>query len=262
VKRLFGIELTAHATMDRLCVWFLRRCVSPTAGALLVRHFVVETNLLVFAARNAGLPGVPEVSLRPTRLRDLGDRAVIDHDVNVYAVLTALGTAAGGRPLRARPPADLDRDMLWVPAIDAEPDTRRLLRLDIQTALCLMNIPFALCLSPGEYRRAVHSMRLDFSLLAILSDLTGDPTFRAWAPPGVAVRVDTSADVPRAVYEHAVICEYAHARLLRITDRGPVVVPGGRPAVPGAVASTDEAGRGRRPTEAAPARPRLDTAVT
>lgn len=218
-KRLIPIQFTAHATMDRLCVWFLRRCVSPVAGTMLIRHFIIETNLLVFAARNAGLPGLPEVALRPTTLAELGNRAVIEHDVNVYDVLIALGVAARSRPLSARPAADLDFSMLAVPPIDASPRGRRLLRLDIQTALCLMNIPFALCLSSEEYRRAVHSLRLDESLLAVLSTITGDPTFRTWAPPGVMVRVDTTLDVPKAVYEHAVICEYAHAWLLRLRER-------------------------------------------
>jgi hypothetical protein len=76
-----------------------------------------------------------------------------------------------------------------------------------------MNIPFAACLGADEYRRAVQSLRLDAHLLAVLSDLTGDPVYRTWAPAGVPLRVDTRLEVPRAVYEHAVICEYAHARL-------------------------------------------------
>jgi hypothetical protein len=96
-RRILPIRLTAHSTMDALCVWFLRRCVSPTAATLLIRHFVVETNLLAFVARNAGLAGVPEVTLRPVTLRHLGDRAVIKHDVNVYEVLVALGAAARSR---------------------------------------------------------------------------------------------------------------------------------------------------------------------
>jgi hypothetical protein len=224
-KRVLPVPGTAHSTMDTLCVWFLRRCVSPGAGQLLVRHFIVETNLLAFIARNAPAGAVPEVTLRPTSLRQLGDRAVIEHDVNVYNVLIALGAATGGYPLpRVEEP---DVTMLSVPAIDAEPYTRRLLRLDIQTALCLMNIPFALCLSADEYRRAVHSLRLDAFLLGVLAQLTGDPTFHAWAPAGTPLRVDTRLDVPTAVYEHAIACEYAHALLLersagRYRPGGPV----------------------------------------
>jgi uncharacterized protein DUF6999 len=111
-----------------------------------------------------------------------------------------------------------------VPApVDPEPATRRLVNLDIQTALCLMNIPFALCLTPGQYRRAVHSLRLDSSLLTLLSAITGDPAFRSWQPGAPAVRVDSNIDVPQRVYEHAALCEYAHAQLVRLGSRQAVL---------------------------------------
>ena len=209
-KRVCPVRFSAHASMDRLCLWFLRRFVSPDAVSLLIRHFIVETNLLNFCVRNAGVPGVPEVSLRPTTLADLGHGAVIEHDLNVYRVLFALGSA-GAPGQRAR--TDLDFGMLAVPDIDPEPRTRRLLHLDIQTALCVMNIPFAFCLTPAQYRRAVHSLRLDTSLLSVLAAVTGVNAFLGWRAGFPPVRVDSNVDVPRAVYEHAVLCECAHARL-------------------------------------------------
>jgi hypothetical protein len=213
-KRLCPVRFAAHATMDRLCLWFLRRFVSPDAVSLLIRHFIVETNLLNFCAANARLPGAAKVSLRPVTLADLGNRAVIEHDLNVYRVLSALGTARGP----ARPRDDLDYGMLEVPEVDPEPRTRRLLNLDIQTALCLMNIPFAFCLTPAEYRRAVHSLRLDTSLLTVLASLTGDDAFFRWRSALPPVRVDSNVDVPAAVYEHALICEFALARLGQLRD--------------------------------------------
>src|SRR5262245_47065077 len=91
------VPFRAHHTMDRLCVWFLHRFVSPTAGSLLVRHFLVETNLLNFLVRNTGV-AMSEVKLRPTSVRQLGDRAVIQHDLNVYEVLTGIGVAGYARP--------------------------------------------------------------------------------------------------------------------------------------------------------------------
>ena len=132
----------AHRLMDRLCVWFLRRFVSPAAGALLVRHFLVETNLLNFLIRNTAIAGLPEVTLRPVNLTQLGDRAVIKHDLNVYEVLIALGVS------RWQKRESLDYSMLEVEEIDVR--GRRWLNLDIQTALCLMNIPFAFCLTRQE----------------------------------------------------------------------------------------------------------------
>jgi hypothetical protein len=217
VKRVVPVRFSAHVTMDRLCLWFLRRFVSPTAVTLLIRHFIVETNLLNFCVRNAGLPARAAVGLRPVSLSGLGNRAVIEHDLNVYRVLFALGSArvpAQGQPHGC----DLDFGMLEVPEVDPEPETRRLLNLDIQTALCLMNIPFALCLTPGEYRRAVHSLRLDASLLSVLAAITGDDTFLGWRTALLPVRVDSNIDVPATVYEHALICEYALSRLCQIRD--------------------------------------------
>ena len=214
-KRICPVRFAAHATMDRMCLWFLRRFVSPTAVSLLIRHFIVETNLLNFCVANAGLPGREPVGLRPVTLSGLGNRAVIEHDLNVYRVLLALGSAAAlARPYRG----DLEFGMLEVPSVDPEPATRRLLNLDIQTALCLMNIPFAFCLTPAEYRRAVHSLRLDSSLLSVLAALTGDDTFLGWRTALPPVRVDSNVDVPAMVYEHALICEYALARLCEIRD--------------------------------------------
>jgi hypothetical protein len=218
-KRACPVRFSAHATMDRMCLWFLRRFVSPTAVSLLIRHFIVETNLLNFCVRNARLPGREAVGLCPVSLAELGNRAVIEHDLNVYRVLSALGRAgvAARLPGRQRR-GDLDFSMLAVPEVDPEPGTRRLLNLDIQTALCLMNIPFAACLTPGEYRRAVHSLRLDASLLSVLAALTGDDTFLGWRTALPPVRVDTNIDVPATVYEHALVCEYALARLGQIRD--------------------------------------------
>jgi hypothetical protein len=224
-KRICPIRFSAHATMDRLCLWFLRRFVSPDAVSLLIRHFIVETNLLNFCVRNAGLPARAvagaAVGLRPVSLSGLGNRAVIEHDLNVYRVLFALSSArapARGQPHLLPHGGDLDFGMLEVPEVDPEPETRRLLNLDIQTSLCLMNIPFALCLTPGEYRRAVHSLRLDTSLLSVLAAITGDDTFLGWRTALPPVRVDSNIDVPATVYEHALICEYALAWLCQIRD--------------------------------------------
>jgi len=228
-KRMLPFQFRAHATMDWLCLWFLRRFVSPDAVSLLIRHFIVETNLLNFAVRNSRVPGLEEVELRPTALSGLGNRAVIEHDLNVYRVLLRLG-AAGQLGLSQRALGDLDFSMLDVPATDPEPRTRRLVNLDIQTALCLMNIPFALCLTSSEYRRAVHSMTLDTSLLSVLATLTGDQTFLGWRNGVQPLRVESNIDVPLTVYGHAVLCEYAHARLLAFgsterAERAGLLVP-------------------------------------
>lgn len=209
LKRFLPFRWMPLGTMDFLCVWFLRRCVSPDAVDLLLRHFVIETNLVNFIIRNTPVDMQP-VTLRPESLSELGDQAVVEHDVNVYDVLIALDVV----PLVARDP--LDFRQLDIPPLDAERHRRRLVRLDIQTALCFMNIPFSVALTSDEYRRAVHSMRFDDSFLEILAVITGDDTFRHWKLAGMSLWMDSNVDVPRMVYRHALVCEYAHAQLVKL----------------------------------------------
>lgn len=209
VKRVLPFRWMPLPVMDALCVWFLRHFVSPSAVDLLIRHFVIETNLVNFIIRNTPVDIAP-VTLRPTALSGLGDSAVVEHDVNVYDVLIALDK------VRVTEREELDFQQLDIPRLDAERHVRRVIRLDIQTALCLMNIPFSIALTVEEYRRAVHSMKFDDSFLEILTTITGDDTFRAWKVGALSLWMDSNVDVPQTVYRHALICEYAHAHLVKL----------------------------------------------
>lgn len=211
IKRLIPGRWMSLSTMDALCLWFLRRFVAPDAVELLIRHFVVETNLVNFIIRNTPATIEP-VTLRPTTLAGLGDNAVIEHDVNVYDVLIAL------EGVDVEAPDRLDFSQLDVPPLDPERRRPRLLRLDIQTALCLMNIPFCIALSLEEFRRAIHSLRFDDSFLEILAALTKDETYRHWKMGGLSLWMDTNVDVPQLVYRHALVCEYAHAHLSKFAE--------------------------------------------
>jgi hypothetical protein len=209
IKRVLPFRWMPLRMMDFLCVWFLRRFVSPDAVELLIRHFVIETNLVNFIIRNTAARLEP-VTLRPEALSGLGDQAVVEHDVNVYDVLIALdGVSLDG-------PHPLDFAQLDIPLLDAERHRRRLMRLDIQTALCFMNIPFSMALTVEEYRRAVHSIRFDDSFLEILARVARDDTFRHWKIGALSLWMDSNVDVPQMVYRHALVCEYAHAQLVKL----------------------------------------------
>lgn len=209
VKRVAPGRWMTLTRMDALCLWFLRRCVAPEAVELLIRHFVVETNLVNFIINNTEATIEP-VTLRPTTLQGLGDNAVVEHDVNVYDLLIALEN------VRVDAPDQLDFTGIDVPPLDPERSRRRWIKLDIQTALCLMNIPFCMALSLEEFRRAIHSLRFDDSFLEILALVCEDETFKHWKMGGLSLWMDTNVDVPQLVYRHALVCEYAHAHLAKL----------------------------------------------
>ena len=213
VRRILPFEWSDHDLLDRLGVWFMSRFVSEEGGQLLLRHFILETNVLAFIARNAGLE---EPTLRPTDLEGLGDNAVIVHDLNVYELLAGLGGKRLPRPEERSEP--LDFTMLSVDEIRSD-GKRRWMKLDLESGLSFMNIAFAGLTTSPEYRRAVHSLQLDESLLGCLAELTGDELFRIWRPMGYVPIVRTNRDVPRDLFAHAIIHEYMHARLIYHADR-------------------------------------------
>jgi hypothetical protein len=228
LKRVLPFQFNSHKTIDKLCIWFMRRFVSQDAAWLLLRHFIVETNLINFVARNCG-DGTQEVDLKPTAINDLNNSAVILHDLNMYNLIIDLGESASFHALEAGiasrvPIANLDFSMLTVPPLDAEPQFRRWMNLDLETALCFMNIAFCFFTSENEYERAINSLQLDESLMAILTGVTGDVIFRTWRPIHPMAVVSIARDVPRELYWHAVIDEYAHGRLLKLKARADAAV--------------------------------------
>ncbi len=217
LKRLLPFQFSWHSGLDWLSVRFLRHCVSREGGELLLRHFIVETVLIRFVARNCGVPGVPEPALMPTTFKGLMGHAVIQHDINMYRLIIDTGQAlrASGR-LRCDPRASPDFSMLDVPDIRPDEESFRLINLDLGTALYFMNIPFALLTSEDIYEQAVNSFSLDESLLTHLADITGDDVFRGWGTPQSLSWLEINRDVPRALNRHALVHEYAHTHLCRL----------------------------------------------
>src|SRR3970040_3208348 len=86
IKRILPFRFSSHRLLDRLGIWFMSRFVSEEGGELLLRHFVIETNVLAFIARNSGLD---EPTLRPVRLDQLDDNAAIVHALNLTELLRA-----------------------------------------------------------------------------------------------------------------------------------------------------------------------------
>jgi len=224
LKRLLPFQFSSHSMLDRLSVWFLRRCVSREGGELLLRHFIVETSLIRFVARNCGLQGIPEPDLIPTTFEGLMGHAVIQHDINMYRLIIDAGERlrSSGR-FRCERRASIDFSMLDVPAITPDDDAFRFVNLDLGTALYFMNVPFALLTSEDVYEQAVNSFQLDESLMAHMADITGDGVFRAWGTRQSLSWLEINRDVPRALYMHAVLHEYVHTHLCRLageTHRG------------------------------------------
>jgi hypothetical protein len=217
LKRLVPFRLGSERALNWLGPRFMRRCASPEALAYVLRHFVIESNLINFVARNAGADDVLEVALRPTCADDLADdgglNAVVRHDANIFNLVIDLGESPTADIHTPRALTDLDFSMLTIPVFDVEAHRRRWIALDIESALHITVAALALFMDGATAERAVNSFQLDESLLACLANLTGDDIFRTWTPVKFPNWLGMTNNVGRDLHWHMIVNEYAHERL-------------------------------------------------
>lgn len=224
IKRIPGLRKVGSAEgLSKVTAPLLVRLCSPETAEMLLRHFVIETQLVNFVARNCGADDVAEVDLAPTSPAELGDHdgmnAVVLHDVNIFNLVIDLGESTTA-DLSARPNAQLDFSMLGVPDLDVEADRRRWINLDVQSSMSLMCVVLAWYMDFETAERAINSFQVDESLMAAISDLTGDPVFRTWTPVKFPNWLGTTGDVARDLLWHFMVHEYAHTRLLSLSTAG------------------------------------------
>ncbi len=222
IKRLPGFRhLGSQAGLSRVTAPLLVRFCSPETAEMVLRHFVIETQLVNFVARNSGADDVEEVDLLPTTTPELGDHhgmnAVVLHDVNIFNLFIDLGESKQA-DLFTRPLGDLDFSMLGIPELDVEAGRRRWLNLDMQTSLSLMCLVLAWYMDWQTAERAINSFQLDESLLGAITELTGDPTFRTWTPVRFTNWLGQTGDVARDLLWHIMVHEYAHTRLTQLSE--------------------------------------------
>lgn len=221
LKRIGPLQrLGSQRVLNWLGPRFLRRCCSPETLATVLRHFAIESQLINFVARNSGGSDVETVDLMPTTAAQIADdhglNAVIRHDANIFNLVIDLGRSVDA-DLTRRPLDELDLSGLVLPDVDLEPATRRLINLDLESALEIMCAALALFMDYPTAERAINSFQLDESLFAAITELTGDTTYRTWAPVKFPNWLGTTGRVARDLHWHIIVNEYAHTRLSAMT---------------------------------------------
>jgi hypothetical protein len=219
VKRVLPFDLGWLKPLSIGTAWFGRRLVSPEAQRIVMRHFVIETLLLNFIARNAGR-GVPEHDLMPTCFEEVGEwrgeNAVALHDANVMNLLIDLGETPGVDVKTPRPLDQLDFSMLEIPPLRVD-ESKIVAGFDLSSALYISVFYIALFFDDLLIERAMNSFQLDESLMAALANLTGDDRFRAWTPVKFPTWLGSSTGDPaRDLHWHIIVHEYAFHRLLEL----------------------------------------------
>jgi len=222
IKRVLPHSLGSERALNWLAPRFLAFWCSPETLELVLRHFAVESNLINFVARNSGADDVHEVDLYPRSAWDVGAHtgadgstlnAVCRHDANIFNLVIDVGESETADVFTQRSLDELDFSMLEIPHFDLEPGRRRIMHLDLESALHITVATLLILMDLRTAERAVNSFQLDESLCSSLANLTGDPTFRLWNPAKFGNWLGHSDDIGRDLYWHIACNEYAHERL-------------------------------------------------
>lgn len=221
-KRYIPFPLRFHGALNRLGVWFMRDLVSPQALEYIIRHFQLESALINFVADNCGSESVKNVDLMPTHVSQLGDvngtNAIVQHDINIFNHIIDTGSHPEINVTERIPLAGLNFSALDLPTIRHEPNRKRLVNLDIETACYVMVFFLVLFLTDEEGERAALSLQFDESLMKSLSNLTGDDYFLSLCPLKFTHLLRYHIDVVQDLRFHMITMDYAYNRLCNLQE--------------------------------------------
>lgn len=223
IKRIIPFKIGSEAFLNRISIWFMRKCVSPEAQEMLYRHFAIENSLVHFVINNCGASDISTVYLRPTKAEELGDtagmNATLMHDAIILNLFVDLGRSVDADIHTTVPHEQLDFSGMEIPSFELHDNhSGRWLNLDLESTLYITVMILCLMLPDEIIENSVNSLNLDESLMCCLSNLTGDTTFRRWTLTPFTDIVRCPLDVTFELYKHIKIHEYAYYHLQQLKN--------------------------------------------
>jgi len=168
--------VSSSRALHRVIHWGLKTFVSPESNTLIVRHFNIGTELLQFIKDNVPGAEVETVPLRPRNLDDLLDNVFLQHDLNVYNFVIALGAHLRRTGQEIEPPTRVNFDAITDgPFPIAKMPDGALNGIDIQTAIEAYTPVYQLFLSNKDFWRASNSLQLDEIIGVYIAKILGTP---------------------------------------------------------------------------------------
>jgi len=176
IRTVLPNSFTSSKVLHRLLYWGLKNFVSPEANQMILRHFILGSEILQFIRDN--VPGV-EVTLNPLRPYNL--EAVIDdlfliHDLNIYNFIINLNKELQTKNLEITHQKTLNMNPITVGKLPIEPLPRRWTnKIDLLTAIEFFTPIYQLFLSDNDFWRASNSLQLDEIIGIYASTIVNEP---------------------------------------------------------------------------------------
>ena len=221
LKIVMPRNLRASGTLHALLVWGLTRFLRPEANWLILRHFLLGSDILAFIASNAreGIE-VPTNPLRPLSIANLRDDVFVRHDLNLFNFVIHLNKQLKAHDLRLGPPAQVDFSDLKEPPIRLEDMPNRWTNvLDLQTAIELFTPAYQIFLSDDDFWRATNSLQLDETIGSYCADILDGHQYLALVNNGHPLVPLTTLRAGFRLVLHGLASETLHALLRGYAQR-------------------------------------------
>lgn len=224
MARMLGISLGSERLLNFLSLFFMHRFVSPQAQEILLRHLALENILIHFVVKNSGATDIPVLYLRPQHINELGDvmgmNATLLHDTIMLNWLVDLGKSADANLFEAIPRDAIDFSMLQLPEFKIDhSDAGKIINLDLESSIYIIVLFLVLLFDDKQMESSANSLYLDESLMKILSNLTGELSFRFWTLTPFTSHLHIPLDLTKRLHQHIKVYEHAFSKLKQLEAR-------------------------------------------
>lgn len=161
-------------TLHNMIYWGLKTFATQDANTLILRHFIIGTEILQFIRDNAGVEA-PTVPLSPRTLEELKPDTFLQHDLNIYNFIIGLNSELKAQGRDLTPPEKINFSAITEGPIELAPiPNGPLNRVDVQSAIEAYTPVYGLFLSRRDFVRAANSLQLDETIGIYLAKILGD----------------------------------------------------------------------------------------
>lgn len=213
VKRLLPFQFRHYELMHRSAAFFLNRFVTPEACYLIVRHIGLGSNIINFLIDNGPDRAIIKANLYPRTVEDLAKNVFLEHDLILYNFVLDYARAEDVCPQWRELLDDLDYSSIQPIKVEMDFSNRGLRILDLESAIELFKIFYALCLTSDEFERAVLSLEFDENFGCYISKVMDDYRWNHLIANRHSLAPESAFGASRRLLLHGITTEYLHRYL-------------------------------------------------
>ncbi len=222
IKRILPFQFSAYKLMHHSAAFFLKHFASPEACYLIVRHICLGSNIVNFLIDNSADRQIPKSTLYPETVDDLAENAFLEHDLILFNFVLDYNEAQQKNPnwLQDVHAQGLNYESIQPVNIDVDVSKRGWFQiLDLESAIELFKIFYALCLTSEEFARAVLSLQFDENFGCYVSAIAQDYNWNHVIANRHPLAPNSPFNAARDLFLHGIITEALH-RYLELRKAG------------------------------------------